>query len=200
MSAVTDLAVERRYRAASAVRRRTNFVLFLGPAIALTFLFFVIPVLIDIAVSFTDLDRTLRISKFTTDPISEGLPRRLAPAAGHRPDCRLRLRHARHLQCDLRSRTRAHHDLAQQDFRGVLPRCLAATAHEPFGPLHFVVAVGHQPLGCGAVEPVSEADAWSDQAAGFADECARRADHHRQWIYWRIAGHDHLHRGDTRHP
>ena len=41
--------------------------LFLGPAIALTFLFFVIPVLIDIAVSFTDLDRTLRISKFTTE-------------------------------------------------------------------------------------------------------------------------------------
>jgi inositol-phosphate transport system permease protein len=67
MSAVTDLAVERRYRAASAVRRRTNFVLFLGPAIALTFLFFVIPVLIDIAVSFTDLDRTLHISKFTTE-------------------------------------------------------------------------------------------------------------------------------------
>ena len=41
--------------------------LFLGPAIALTFLFFVIPVLIDIAVSFTDLDRTLRIGKFTTE-------------------------------------------------------------------------------------------------------------------------------------
>src|SRR6201987_4311356 len=67
MAAVTDLAVERRDRAGSAGRRRTNFVLFLGPAIALTFLFFVIPVVIDIAVSFTDLDRTLRISKFTTE-------------------------------------------------------------------------------------------------------------------------------------
>jgi inositol-phosphate transport system permease protein len=42
-------------------------VLFLGPAVVLTFLFFVIPVLIDIAVSFTDLDRTLRISKFTAE-------------------------------------------------------------------------------------------------------------------------------------
>jgi inositol-phosphate transport system permease protein len=41
--------------------------LFLGPAIGLTFLFFVIPVLIDIAVSFTNLDRTLRISKFTAE-------------------------------------------------------------------------------------------------------------------------------------
>src|SRR5215471_6587629 len=67
MSAAADLAVERRVRSGSAGRRRTNFVLFLGPAIALTFLFFVIPVLIDIAVSFTDLDRTLRISKFTAE-------------------------------------------------------------------------------------------------------------------------------------
>src|SRR5947208_15862779 len=67
MAAVTGLPVERRDRAGSAARRRTNFMLFVSPAIALTFLFFVIPVLIDIAVSFTDLDRTLRISKFTTE-------------------------------------------------------------------------------------------------------------------------------------
>ena len=67
MAAVTGLLVERRDRAGFAARRRTNFMLFLGPAIALIFLFFVIPVLIDIAVSFTDLDRTLRISKFTTE-------------------------------------------------------------------------------------------------------------------------------------
>ena len=67
MAAVTDLVVERGGRAGSAGRRRTNFVLFLGPAIALTFLFFVIPVLIDIAVSFTDLNRTLRITKFTAE-------------------------------------------------------------------------------------------------------------------------------------
>jgi inositol-phosphate transport system permease protein len=67
MAAVTDMVVERRDRAGSAGRRRANFVLFLGPAIALTFLFFVIPVFIDIAVSFTDLDRTLRISKFTAE-------------------------------------------------------------------------------------------------------------------------------------
>jgi inositol-phosphate transport system permease protein len=67
MAAVTDLVVESRSRSGSAGRRRTNFWLFLGPAIALTFVFFVIPVLIDIAVSFSDLDRTLRISKFTTE-------------------------------------------------------------------------------------------------------------------------------------
>src|ERR1700749_2904176 len=67
MAAVTGLPVECRDRAGFAARRRTNFMLFLGPAIALTFLFFVIPVLIDIAVSFTDLDRTLRISGFTAE-------------------------------------------------------------------------------------------------------------------------------------
>jgi inositol-phosphate transport system permease protein len=67
MAAVSDLPAERRDRGGSMARRRTNFVLFLGPAIALTFVFFVIPVLIDIAVSFTDLDRTLRFSKLTTE-------------------------------------------------------------------------------------------------------------------------------------
>src|SRR5204862_8300573 len=73
MGVVTDMLVEHRDRAGSAGRRRTNFMLFLGPAIALTFLFFVIPVLIDIAVSFTDLGRTLRISKFTTEQHQKAL-------------------------------------------------------------------------------------------------------------------------------
>lgn len=67
MAALGDLTVERRDRAKSAARRRANFVLFIGPAIVLTALFFVLPVLIDIAVSFTDLDRTLRFGKFTTE-------------------------------------------------------------------------------------------------------------------------------------
>src|SRR6516165_6137772 len=67
MAAVIDLPVERRADTRSTARRRTNFVLFLGPAIGLTFIFFMIPVLIDIAVSFTDLDRTLRFGKFTTE-------------------------------------------------------------------------------------------------------------------------------------
>jgi inositol-phosphate transport system permease protein len=67
MAALGDLTVEHRDRAKSAARRRTNFVLFIGPAIVLTALFFVLPVLIDIAVSFTDLDRTLRFGKFTTE-------------------------------------------------------------------------------------------------------------------------------------
>src|SRR2546426_6028943 len=59
--------IERRRLGRSAARRRADLVIFLGPAITLTVFFFIIPVLIDIAVSFTDLSRSLRITKFTTE-------------------------------------------------------------------------------------------------------------------------------------
>jgi inositol-phosphate transport system permease protein len=62
-----QLMIERRGHAASVARRRTNFVIFLGPAIVLTVLFFGVPVIIDVAVSFTDLSRSLRITEFTTE-------------------------------------------------------------------------------------------------------------------------------------
>src|SRR5688500_10690058 len=62
-----ELRIERRGHRRSAARRRANFVIFLGPAIVLTILFFVVPVLIDFAVSFTDLDRSLQVSEFTTE-------------------------------------------------------------------------------------------------------------------------------------
>jgi inositol-phosphate transport system permease protein len=67
MAALNDLLVERRDHAVSARRRRANFAIFLGPAIVLTILFFIIPVLIDIAVSFTDLSRSLRVTGFTIE-------------------------------------------------------------------------------------------------------------------------------------
>ena len=67
MATTSELAIERRGGARSVARRRANFVIFLGPAIVLTVLFFVIPVLIDIAVSFSDLSRSLRITEFTTE-------------------------------------------------------------------------------------------------------------------------------------
>jgi inositol-phosphate transport system permease protein len=66
-TAAAEWMVERRGGAKSATRQRTNFVIFLGPAIVLTILFFIVPVLIDIAVSFTDLSRSLRITEFTTE-------------------------------------------------------------------------------------------------------------------------------------
>jgi inositol-phosphate transport system permease protein len=66
MAATSEAIIERRGLAAAG-RRRANFIIFLGPAIVLTLMFFAIPVLIDIAVSFTDLSRSLRITEFTTE-------------------------------------------------------------------------------------------------------------------------------------
>jgi len=62
-----ELRIERRGHPRSARRQRVNFIIFLGPAILLTLLFFIVPVLIDIAVSFTDMGRSLRVSGFTTE-------------------------------------------------------------------------------------------------------------------------------------
>ena len=66
-TAAAEWMIERRGGAGSAARQRANFVIFLGPAIVLTVLFFIVPVLIDIAVSFTDLSRSLRVTEFTTE-------------------------------------------------------------------------------------------------------------------------------------
>ena len=62
-----DLAARRRGLAALKARQRVNLVIFLGPAILLTLLFFVLPVIVDVAVSFTDLGRSLSVSEITTE-------------------------------------------------------------------------------------------------------------------------------------
>ena len=66
-TAAPEWMIERRRGGGSTARRRANFVIFLGPAIILTVLFFIVPVLIDITVSFTDLSRSLRVTEFTTE-------------------------------------------------------------------------------------------------------------------------------------
>ncbi len=65
MAISEQLKIERR-GAKSRRRQWTNFVIFLGPAILLTVIFFVIPVIIDIVVSFTDMGRSLRVTEFST--------------------------------------------------------------------------------------------------------------------------------------
>lgn len=68
MTSLADEAlIERRLAGKAAMRRRVNYVIFLGPAIVLTVVFFIVPVLIDIAVSFTDLGRALRITEVSTE-------------------------------------------------------------------------------------------------------------------------------------
>jgi inositol-phosphate transport system permease protein len=48
-------------------RQRANFALFLGPALVLLLLFFVAPIVIDLVLAFTDMGRTLVVTKFTLE-------------------------------------------------------------------------------------------------------------------------------------
>jgi inositol-phosphate transport system permease protein len=48
-------------------RQWVDRVLFLGPATLLLFMFFVLPVIVDIGIAFTDMSRNLRVSGFTTE-------------------------------------------------------------------------------------------------------------------------------------
>ena len=66
MAIAEQLKIERRNNARPRGRQMSNFAIFLGPAILLTLTFFVVPVIIDIFVSFTDMGRSLRVTEFTT--------------------------------------------------------------------------------------------------------------------------------------
>jgi inositol-phosphate transport system permease protein len=61
--------VHRVMAASRTSRSRTTLdrILFLGPATLLLALFFVVPVIVDIGIAFTDMGRDLRVSGFTTE-------------------------------------------------------------------------------------------------------------------------------------
>lgn len=61
-----------------------NFALFLGPALVLLALFFIFPVIVDIAIAFTDMGQTLQVKEFTTKNFERmlGGDRRLSMALG----------------------------------------------------------------------------------------------------------------------
>ena len=48
-------------------RQRANFALFLGPAIVLLACFFIAPVVVDLGLAFTDMDRTLAVTQVTLE-------------------------------------------------------------------------------------------------------------------------------------
>jgi inositol-phosphate transport system permease protein len=48
-------------------RQRANFALFLGPALVLLACFFVAPVVVDLVLAFTDMDRTLAVTTLTLE-------------------------------------------------------------------------------------------------------------------------------------
>jgi inositol-phosphate transport system permease protein len=60
-------------RSSEVVRRRIDRFLFLGPATALLVIFFMAPVLVDIAIAFSDMGRNLRVSQFTTGNVQRML-------------------------------------------------------------------------------------------------------------------------------
>ena len=55
------------------MRQRVNMLIFLGPAVLIVGLFFLLPVGVDIAISFTDLGRDLRITEINTDNYERAL-------------------------------------------------------------------------------------------------------------------------------
>ena len=65
-------------------RQIANFALFLGPALVLLALFFIFPVIVDIAIAFTDMGQTLKVKEFTTKNFERmlGGDRRLSMALG----------------------------------------------------------------------------------------------------------------------
>lgn len=58
---MTPFPASQRSRAAG------NLLLFLGPAVALLFAFFILPIVVDIAIAFTDMGQTIRVHAFTLE-------------------------------------------------------------------------------------------------------------------------------------
>ncbi|MFQ5623020.1 MAG: carbohydrate ABC transporter permease [Paracoccaceae bacterium] len=68
-----DMAARRKSLSAMERRKRINMAFFLGPAVLVIGLFFVVPVMLDIAISFTDLGRDLKVSEFSTNNYERAL-------------------------------------------------------------------------------------------------------------------------------
>jgi carbohydrate ABC transporter membrane protein 1, CUT1 family (TC 3.A.1.1.-) len=64
----------------AANRARLDRLIFLGPASVLLLLFYVFPVIVDVAIAFTDMGRNLEVTRFTTENVARmfGGDRRLA--------------------------------------------------------------------------------------------------------------------------
>lgn len=64
----------------AATRSRLDRLVFLGPATVLLILFYVLPVIVDVAIAFTDMGRNLEVTRVTTENVARifGGDRRLA--------------------------------------------------------------------------------------------------------------------------
>ena len=60
-------------RSGGKARQRLDRLLFLGPATLLLVLFFLAPVLVNLGIAFTDMDRNLKVTQFTTENVARVL-------------------------------------------------------------------------------------------------------------------------------
>lgn len=67
MTSKQEIKSEAQFLAEQKRRQRMNFAIFLGPAIALLFCFFIMPVIVDVFLAFTDMGRTVKINEYTTE-------------------------------------------------------------------------------------------------------------------------------------
>jgi inositol-phosphate transport system permease protein len=67
VSGRADAAAVSDFARAQVRRQRVNFALFLGPALILLACFFIAPVIVDLGLAFTDMDRTLAVTRFTLE-------------------------------------------------------------------------------------------------------------------------------------
>src|SRR6266540_3842646 len=120
---------------------------------------------------------------------------RHAPAHLARDHRDLRALHAEHLQRHVRAPARAGDHRRTAGTRRLLPRGLAAAAHEPIGGLCAAVALGDRSQRARLAEPDPGPRA-RDAPSRPAQQSAA-ADHHcGQRLHRRIARHDHLHLGN----
>ncbi len=194
-----EVMLERRAASRSAARQRANFLIFLGPAIVLTVLFFVIPVIIDVAVSFTDLGRSLKITGFTLEQYQKVFhgDRRLSQVIvmtfiyvfGTLAIFNVTFGLILALVTTSISR------VSGSFFRGVwlMPRMSPSVLYI----LLWLWVV--DPSSTGLLNQVLINGFSLSEPLDLKTSGAGRAHHHRQRLHRRVAGHDHLHVGNSRH-
>ena len=187
---------------AQARRQRANFALFLGPALVLLLLFFVAPIVIDLVLAFTDMGRTLAVTKFTLENFERMVSARHAPSGGARHHGYLRGDNAGHIQRHLCSAAGIGDDCRAATPRRVLSRGVAAAADEPVRRVCAAVAVGGRPQRARAAQ--SDRGPCLRSAAGrSSQQSSADGDHPGERLHRRVPRHAHLHVGhplDSRAP
>ena len=133
-------------------RQRANFALFLGPALMLLACFFIAPVIVDLVLAFTDMDRTLAVTAFTLENFERMATRdsRLLASLGITAIfvvATLGIFNVTFACCWRSSRRRC------PGARRFLPRRLAAAADESVGGVCAAMAVGGRPQRARIAQP-----------------------------------------------